>query len=207
MTEIDRAAHWNSVYASKAPSDLSWFQRAPAVSLELIEARGVGPGESIIDIGAGASSLVDHLLERGFEDVSCLDISEAALAATRARLGDARSSRVEWIVADVTRWRPQRTRHLWHDRATFHFLTSEAQRAAYAQVARAGVHPGGHLILGAFAPDGPTRCSDLDVFRPAPDDIRAIFADGFDLITDRSETHTTPWGKEQRFAWYVLQRR
>src|SRR3954447_6517607 len=154
MESHDRQAHWQSVYTQKGESEVSWFQENPAPSLAMIEQTGAAPGSAIIDIGGGASRLVDRLVERDFRKVTVLDLSRAALEVAKARLGDG-AAQVQWLVADVTIWEPQDTYDIWHDRAAFHFLTDDADRAAY--VARLGraVRVGGYAIIATFALDGP----------------------------------------------------
>ena len=150
---MSRQAHWENVYSTRGEREVSWFQERPALSLELIRAAGATARSFVIDIGGGASRLVDALVAEGFDSVAVLDLSEAALAATKARLGD-KAAKVTWIVADVTTWEPSQRYDVWHDRAALHFLTDAADRAAYvARLARA-LRPGGHAIIGTFALDG-----------------------------------------------------
>src|SRR5258705_12348249 len=158
MSSHGRAAHWNEVYATKAPNQVSWFQAEPGVSSRLIAASGVSQDAAIIDIGGGTSVLVDRLLEAGFSNVSVLDIAENALERSITRLGQA-AAKVKWIVADILSWVPQRGYDVWHDRAVFHFLTEENDRAAYRNVLSRGLKPGGSMIVATFAADGPERCS------------------------------------------------
>lgn len=155
-----RQAHWEGVYTQKGENEVSWFQESPAPSLDLIVQVGATPASAIIDIGGGASRLVDNLVDGGFEDITVLDLSDAALQAAKARLGG-RGSEIHWIVGDVTAWEPSRTYDVWHDRAAFHFLTEEDDRSAY--VARLGraLKVGGYAIIATFALDGPERCSGL----------------------------------------------
>ncbi len=164
---------------------MSWFQESPAPSLDLIRSPWARPtGTSIIDVGGGASRLVDALFDEGFDRLTVLDLSEQALAASKARLGAA-ANKVRWLVADVTTWEPAETYDLWHDRAAFHFLTEAADRAAYASARRKAVRPGGHVIIGTFALDGPERCSGLPVQRHDAASIAAVLGDDFELIDTR----------------------
>ncbi len=202
---IDRQAHWEHIYATKAERELSWFQDNPAISFDLIRAAKVGPTASIIDIGGGAARLVDALLDVGFNSVTVLDLSEQALAAAKTRLGP-RSAKVTWIVADVTTWDPIEFYDLWHDRAAFHFLTDAADRRAYADRVKKAVRPGGHVIIGAFAPDGPERCSGLPVLRHDAASIGAVLGDGFALYDSRRHDHITPAGVLQRFQFSCFRR-
>ena len=204
-----RTAHWAGVYAGRDEDRLTWFEARPAPSLTLIK-RHAPPPASVIDIGAGASRLVDALLERGYADITLLDLSEAALAASRERLG-ADAARVTWQVADITLWTPERRFDLWHDRAVFHFLTEEAERAAYIRALDAALAPGGHAVIATFAPDGPETCSGLPVRRYAPttlaDEIGRHTSGSFALIDSLDHMHRTPIGRTQSFQYSVLERR
>ena len=193
-------AHWDHIYETKAGNELSWFQEHPAVSLDLIGATGAKPGAAMIDIGGGASRLVDALLDEGFHALPVLDLSESALAAAKARLGP-RSAKVAWIAADVTAWEPSETYDLWHDRAAFHFLTGAADQRAYAERVTRAVRPGGHVIIGTFAPDGPQSCSGLPVLRHDAASIGAVLGQGFVLVHSRRHDHVTPAGRTQRFQF------
>ena len=165
MSSMERRAHWEKVYRTKGENEVSWFQKSPSISLELIRATGVGINASIIDIGGGASRLVDALLDEGFTTITVLDLSEKALETSKARLGERSATNVKWVAADVTKWEPLQTYDVWHDRAAFHFLTDAADRAAYADRILRAVRPGGYVIIGTFAVDGPERCSGLPVVR------------------------------------------
>jgi trans-aconitate methyltransferase len=158
MDHPARQAHWQNVYSTRDVTEVSWFQEIPAISLALIDAAGATSRSSIIDIGGGASRLVDALLDDGYADITVLDIAERSLAAAQARLGDV-AKKVAWIVADVTTWEPPRSYDIWHDRAAFHFLTAAADRQAYVERLTRALHPGAHGIIGTFALDGPQRCS------------------------------------------------
>jgi len=205
MESHDRQDHWQSVYTKKSESEVSWFQENPAPSLAMIEQTGAAPGSAIIDIGGGASRLVDRLVERDFRNVTVLDLSRAALEVAKARLGDG-AAQVQWLVADVTIWEPQDTYDIWHDRAAFHFLTDQADRAAY--VARLGqaVRVGGHAIIATFALDGPERCSGLPVVRYDAASLGKTLGDRFELVATRSDAHATPWGSEQSFQFSLFRR-
>ncbi|MGP0060409.1 MAG: class I SAM-dependent methyltransferase [Beijerinckiaceae bacterium] len=203
--DTDRRTHWDKVYATKAETEVSWFQENPAPSLDLIRSMGATAKTSIIDVGGGASRLVDVLLDEGFGAVTVLDLSENALAAAKARLGP-RSNKVRWLAADVTTWEPAETYDLWHDRAAFHFLTEAADHAAYAQRVARAVRPGGHVIIGTFAPDGPERCSGLPVLRHDAGSISAVLGGGFELIDTRRHDHLTPGGTVQRFQFSSFRR-
>ena len=203
--EGDRQAHWQQVYETKATDAVSWYQPVPQPSADLLQLAGADAESGIIDIGGGASTLVDWLLDNGFRDVTVLDLSDAALAAARARLGDAASG-VSWIAADVTRWRPARLYDVWHDRAAFHFLTDPGDRAAYLHRLRSALRAGGHAIIGTFAPDGPENCSGLPVERYDAKSLAATLGDGFRLVDSCRHDHVTPWGSVQRFHFGTFRR-
>jgi SAM-dependent methyltransferase len=205
MQGEDRQAHWQGVYTKKAENQVSWFQESPAPSIELImQVRGQH-ASPIIDIGGGASRLVDELIDRGFDDITVLDLSEAALQVAKRRLGD-RAAKVDWIVADVTMWEPPRTYDIWHDRATLHFLTEERDRIAYVKRLKRAVKVGGHAIIATFALDGPERCSGLPVVRYDPESLGQILGPAFQLTDQRKHRHATPWGAEQSFQFSVFRR-
>lgn len=197
--------HWEGVYRDKAADQVSWFQPSAASSYRLI-AEGAAPDARIIDVGAGASVLVDELLDAGYRNLTVLDLAEAALDVSRARLGS-RADAVEWIAADVTEAAlPQAYYDVWHDRAVFHFLTDPADRARYvAQVLRS-VKPGGRVIVAAFGPGGPLQCSGLDVVRYAPQSLHAEFGAPFQLLGHETEIHHTPAGRDQEFVYCYCRR-
>jgi len=205
MTGNDRASFWDDVYRRKAPEEVSWFEASPEVSLRLIDTVGAGAEGAIVDIGGGASRLVDALLARGFDDVTVLDVSAAALETARWRLGEA-AGRARWIVADVTRWEPERTYDVWHDRAAFHFLIDEADRRAYRDVLHAALRPGGHAIISTFAPDGPEKCSGLPVVRQDSETLASFLGAEFETVASFRHEHGTPCGAVQRFQFTALRR-
>lgn len=202
----DRSTHWDHVYATKGEAEVSWFQDSPAISLELIRAANPDPGASVIDIGGGASRLVDALLQHGYRDLAVLDLSAHALDAAKRRIGHA-ASMVDWIVADATTWQPAKTYDIWHDRAAFHFLTEARDRAAYVARLRSAVASGGHVIIATFAPDGPEKCSGLPVQRYDGASLAAELGPEFELIETRSETHHTPWNSTQAFQFSRFRKR
>ena len=206
MLPGDRKAHWEIVYRDKSETQVSWFQESPALSLELISALAPAPDAAIIDMGGGASRLVDALVGADYGDVTVLDLSQGALQAAQARLG-AKAHGVEWIVADATDWRPHRTYDLWHDRAAFHFLTSPEDRARYVQRLTEALAPGGHAIIATFALDGPDRCSGLPIVRYDAAALSAELGGVFTLMDTRAHAHSTPWGSVQRFQFSVFRRR
>jgi SAM-dependent methyltransferase len=199
------STHWDGVYETKSDKDVSWFELSPTISLDLITRHADPAASSLIDIGGGASRLVDALLAAGMQDISVLDLSSVALDVSKARLGPA-ADKVEWIVDDVTRWRPEKTYDFWHDRAAFHFLTSQEDRDAYIERLRDAVRPGGHAIIATFAADGPEKCSGLPVQRYDPEDLAQLLGRSFRLVEKRRHVHTTPWGSKQAFQFSLLQR-
>lgn len=201
----DTRQHWDDVYGTKGAEDVSWFQLRPDTSLRLLT--GVGnPAASVIDVGAGASSLADELLGRGWQDVTVLDVSAEALALVTARLAG-RQPPVKAVVADLLSWVPERSYDLWHDRAVLHFLTEAGDRSRYVQTAAGALGPGGHLVVGTFAEDGPTHCSGLPTARCSATEIAALFGDHFQTVHAEREEHHTPSGTAQPFTWVVLRRR
>lgn len=197
----ERQLHWEKVYTGTAEDEVSWFQDSPALSLELIAAASVGREARMIDVGGGASRLVDALLDAGFKDLTVLDIAEPALAKAMARL-ESRAGEITWVVHDVTTWKPPATFELWHDRAVFHFLTEADDRRAYVEVLRAALAPGGHVILAAFGPDGPQKCSGLPVVRYDAAAIAKELGAEFSLEEERAEAHETPGGATQHFRYF-----
>ncbi|MEO8095843.1 MAG: class I SAM-dependent methyltransferase [Pseudolysinimonas sp.] len=192
--------HWERVYQGAPPTAASWYEPIPAISLELIRKSGVGQDAPILDVGGGASTLVDHLLATGFRDVTVLDVADAALAAAKARIGHA-SAEVHWVVSDVAAFRPARRYALWHDRAVFHFHVDPQRRDQYLTVLRSTLAPGGHVIVATFGPQGPTRCSGLDVQRYSERELSAVLGPGFRLVEARLEDHATPAGGRQQFLY------
>lgn len=193
--------HWEAVYESKDPSQVSWYRPHLEHSLRFIEAAGLDRDAAVIDIGGGASTLVDDLVARGYRNVSVLDVSPKALETAQARLGE-RAPAVHWVVADITQAElPSRAYDFWHDRAVFHFLRDEDERRRYVSAVRRSVKPGGHILVATFGPEGPTRCSGLDVRRYGPEELHAEFGGGFEKIESLTETHSTPWGAEQQFVY------
>jgi SAM-dependent methyltransferase len=198
-------SHWQNVYLTKGEQEVSWTQSDPQPSLGLIEKYAGGPDAAIVDIGGGASRLVDALLAHGFTAITVLDLSEAALAAAKARL-HGRGASIKWIAADATAWQPPQAFNIWHDRAAFHFLTEAGPRAGYIERLHAGVKPGGHAIIATFALDGPEKCSGLPVQRYSPESLASMIGSGFELVEHRGHRHVTPWGAEQSFQFSVLRR-
>lgn len=193
--------HWEHVYSSKQANGVSWFQERAEQSLQLIRGTGVPASAAIIDVGGGASTLVDDLLANGYSAVSVLDLSAAALTVAKARLGQ-QASAVQWLEGDITKTPlPAHAFDVWHDRAVFHFLTSKEDRQAYVETVLRAVKPGGHVIVATFAEDGPLQCSGLPVMRYAPDALHAEFGAPFSLVQHEREVHRTPFGTEQKFVY------
>lgn len=193
--------HWNNVYQSKKPDEVSWYAVHLERSLALITSAAPDKNARIIDVGAGESTLVDDLIDRQYCKVSVLDISEAALSVTKARLG-ARAQGVRWYAGDVTEFPlPEAHFDVWHDRAVFHFLTDRAARTAYVDQVRRSVRRGGHVIVATFGPDGPTKCSGLDVVRYHASELHEQFGGSFELVEHTEEEHMTPWGTMQQFVY------
>lgn len=197
--------HWETVYRNKPVETTSWFQATPGVSLRLIDQLSLAKEAAIIDVGGGASTLVDHLVLQGFQDVTVLDISASALRISRARL-DNPVRGVHWIERDLLQFEPARRYDLWHDRALFHFMTGQRQRAAYRRILDEAVAPGGHVIIATFAIDGPERCSGLPVRRYDAGAIREEFGDTYTLEAEQPESHLTPGGTVQQFTYFRLRR-
>jgi SAM-dependent methyltransferase len=193
--------HWERVYSAKPTNAVSWFQEHAEQSLRLIRDTGVRLDASIIDVGGGASTLVNDLVIQGYTDITVLDLSAAALSAAKARLGS-RADRVHWMEADVTSAPlPVHAYDVWHDRAVFHFLTAPRERQAYVEAVLRSVKPGGHVIVATFAEDGPTQCSGLPVMRYSADELHAQFGSPFTLLKHEKEEHHTPSGGVQKFVY------
>ena len=197
MGVTEREKHWQSIYTTKSADAVSWYEREATTSLAMIDACGLRPEDPIVDVGAGASVLVDGLLAKGFTDVTLLDVSEAALAIAKKRVGD----RAKYVVSDVTSWKPERKYALWHDRAVFHFLTEEKLRVEYKATLAAALREGGHAVIATFADDGPEKCSGLAVRRHSPEELAAAFEPVLEMVESRRVVHVTPWGAEQKFVY------
>jgi SAM-dependent methyltransferase len=193
--------HWDSVYRARGSEQVSWYQPHLDRSLAFLEATGLGRDARVIDVGGGASTFVDDLLDRGYTNVTVLDLSAAALDVAKGRLGS-RASQVKWICADVTDPQlPSEAYEFWHDRAVFHFLREPAARARYVSAVRRMLKPGGHIVVATFGPHGPEKCSGLDVMHFTPEALHAEFGPEFARLSDAVEMHTTPWGSEQEFVY------
>ena len=198
---MDAKTHWEKVYATKAPDAVSWYRRHLETSLALIERAVPVRLASIIDVGGGESTLVDDLLLRGYENITVLDVSHAAIDITKSRLSSA-GDQVRWIVADITQIELEpRAYDLWHDRAVFHFLTAPDQRAAYVRQVARSVRPGGHVIVSTFGPEGPSKCSGLQVMRYDAESLHREFGVRFGLVESSTEMHRTPFETTQQFLY------
>ena len=200
----ERANHWDDAYRRRGASSVSWFQAQPTVSVELIQMLGISPAAAVIDVGGGASSLVDHLLGRGFSDLTVLDISDVALEEGKRRVGAA--APVIWLCQDILSWQPKREFALWHDRAVFHFLTDQNDRETYLRTLRSTLSPDGAVIIATFASDGPEMCSGLPVSRYSGLDLGRLLGSGFEVVEKRREEHLTPNGSVQPFTWVAARR-
>lgn len=198
---MDHKQHWEQVYNTKASDAVSWFQEHADQSLRLIQNIGIAKDAAIIDVGGGASTLVDDLVAEGYTDLTVLDLSSTALAVAKRRLGKL-AENVHWLEGDVTRAElPIHRFDIWHDRAVFHFLTESADRHAYVERVMRAVRPGGHVIVATFAEDGPEKCSGLPVMRYRPATLHAEFGDAFLLVAHNKEAHHTPFGTVQQFVY------
>lgn len=197
----ERKAHWEHVYSEKSPLEVSWYQGKPELSLEMIDHAGIDKSGAVIDIGGGASTLVDYLLDAGYSNLSVLDISAGALTYAQQRLAE-RAKTVQWLITDITDFNPPARYALWHDRAVFHFLTETADRQSYVSVLRRSLQSGGHLIMAAFAIGGPTKCSGLDIVQYDAEKLGQELGPEFELVEERAERHQTPDGREQKFGYF-----
>ena len=202
---IDRKTHWDNVYANKSPLRVSWYQKAPVLSLQLIRNTRFALDAAIIDVGGGASQLVDKLCEEAYTNVAVLDVSANALAHAKSRLAE-KAHTVEWFEEDVTCFSPPHRFSLWHDRAVFHFLTAKSDRDKYISVLKQALEPDGQLIIMAFAIGGPVKCSGLDIVQYDAKKLMAELGQGFELVETGHEVHITPSGMEQKFAYFHCKR-
>lgn len=195
--------HWENVYATKQPNEVSWTQEIPVTSLNFIKSFNLAKNAAIIDIGGGDSKLVDHLLDEGYENITVLDISDAAIQKAKARLGGL-ADKITWIVSDITEFIPQNTYEVWHDRATFHFLTTPGQISKYIATARKAVT--GYIAIGTFSENGPEKCSGLTIRRYNEDELTSELSNGFEKIKCIKEDHTTPFNTIQNFLFCSFRR-
>lgn len=205
QTDFDRKSHWESVYSVKKSTEVSWYQQHPEISLALIKATGIDVTARIIDIGGGASTLIDFLLDAGYQNLSVLDIAHSAIEQAKLRLGDS-ANKVAWIESDITKFSPDETFGLWHDRAVFHFLSDEADRSSYVSTLTNALNPGAHVIIATFGLDGPEKCSGLNVVRYSPETMSAVLGENFQLVETSTEVHTTPRESSQSFVYCRFKR-
>ena len=198
---FDIKKHWGDVYQEKSPSEVSWYQKEPKLSLELIRRTNVAANDAIIDVGGGTSVLVDYLSKECFKNLTVLDISENAIAISKKRLGDS-AKRIEWIVSDITQFDTSQKFSLWHDRALFHFLTDPSDRKIYVKALIKAIRTEGHLIIATFAIGGPEKCSGLEIVQYDSDKMIVELGDNFSLLEERKEIHITPANKEQEFIFF-----
>ena len=197
--DFNRKDHWEHVYSGKKPTEVSWYQQHPQHSLELIKATGVDVSARIIDIGGGASTLVDCMLDAGYQNLTVLDIAHGAIEQAKSRLG-ARADKVAWLEHDITKFSADEPYDIWHDRAVFHFLTDKLDRSSYVHAMSRALKPGAHAIIATFDLNGPEQCSGLDVVRYSPDTMSAVLGDSFQLVETSVEQHVTPRGNLQSFV-------
>ncbi|PZU93207.1 MAG: SAM-dependent methyltransferase [Pseudanabaena sp.] len=193
--------HWQNVYQQKSPLEVSWYQKEPKLSLEMILSTEVAEDTAIIDVGGGTSVLVDYLLQSGYRDLTVLDISAIALAKSKQRLGKL-ADQIHWVETDVTRFKPPRQYSVWHDRAVFHFLTEQSDRNKYIDRLKSGLCKGGHLIIATFAIGGAQRCSGLEIVQYNAEKIQLELGTDFALVNEKSDIHITPSQQEQKFAYF-----
>jgi len=197
MSDINKN-HWDTVYETKNPNEVSWTQEKPQTSLDLIRSAGLGKDARIIDIGGGDSNLVDFLLDEGYQNITILDISAKALEKAKARL-ESKAEKVKWIVSNITEFKPEENYDIWHDRAAFHFLTSPEQVSIYVDIAEKNIK--GFLIIGTFSKNGPEKCSGLEIKQYDNDSLSEVFEPAFERIKCLTEDHTTPFGTLQNFVF------
>lgn len=200
MEKFNRKKHWETIYQTKELKDVSWYQPTPQTSLDLIKKFDVSITSKIIDIGGGDSFLVDHLLELGFQDLTILDISEAAIERAKTRLG-AKAKSVQWIAEDVLNFKPTEKYDFWHDRAAFHFLTKQEEIDSYVEKANSFIHKDGFLVIGTFSEQGPTKCSGIDIKQYSEESLSRCFEDAFQKLECIDIDHPTPFGTVQNFVF------
>ncbi len=203
---MDRKQHWEEVYQERKPDAVSWYQLQPEPSLSLIRNSDVNRDAPIIDVGGGASNLVDHLLETGYFDLTVLDLSESALQHAQQRLGE-RARGIEWVVTDITRFSPPKHYAVWHDRAVLHFLTAPEDQSLYLAALDQATQAGSHVIIGTFGLEGPKKCSGLEVVRYSSESLQQLLGHKYQLLTQQACSHQTPWDAEQQFLFCHFRRR
>lgn len=205
MPNFDRKSHWDTIYQTKELKNVSWFQPTPETSLDFIEEFEVSKTAKIIDVGGGDSLLVDHLLDRGYKDITVLDISAEAIDRAKLRLGD-KGEQVRWIVSDITTFQADVAYDVWHDRAAFHFLTSKEDTTAYVEVAQRNIRKNGVLVVGTFSEQGPTKCSGIEIQQYSETSMVDTFKTYFQKVDCKTVDHTTPSGSVQNFVFCSFKR-
>lgn len=206
MEQFDRTTHWENIYNNKALNEVSWYQPIPQISLDLIAECHIDKSAGVIDVGGGDSFLSTFLLEANYKNISVLDISNKSLVRAQERLGE-KASRITWIHADIVAFQPKQTYALWHDRAAFHFLTQPHEIETYAEIAAQAITPGGYLIIGTFAVDGPLKCSGIEIQQYNEEKLIAVFGKNFEPIKFERIVHETPFDTTQNFIFGVLKRK
>lgn len=201
---MEKKAHWETVYQTKSPQEVSWTQEIPQTSLDLITSFPISTTDAIIDVGGGDSKLVDFLLEKGYENITVLDISEKAIQRAQQRLGEL-AKKVTWVVSDITAFEPQQTYAVWHDRAAFHFLTTSAEKQAYLKLVHQVAK--GFLVIGTFSETGPLKCSGLEIQQYSSESLKKQFESHFDLLHAKEEDHKTPFNTTQNFIFGSFKRK
>lgn len=205
MEKFDRKKHWEEIYQTKQLESCSWYQPSPFTSISLIEDGGIPLSSKIIDVGGGDSFLVDHLLDKGYTDITVLDISEAAIQRAKQRIGN-RAAKATWIVSDVTRFKPSEKYDVWHDRAAFHFLTDPVDIGKYVELVEASIAPGGKLIVGTFSETGPKKCSGIEIKQYSKEELASVFSKGFTKNSCLNVDHATPSNTVQNFTFCSFKR-
>ena len=203
---VERKDHWENVYQTKQDTDVSWYQEEPTTSLNLIEKYLNVTGDAFIDVGGGNSNVVAELLQKGYQNLTVLDISKNAISRTRNKIGEKGDS-INWIESNILDFEPQQQFQVWHDRATFHFLTDEPEINQYVQILKKAVLPKGKVVLATFSESGPIKCSGLEICQYSSGKIERIFGDDFNVIESFKEVHTTPFDTEQNFEYFVLEKK
>lgn len=198
--------HWDKVYSEKAPTEVSWYEPMPQVSLELIRACNLPKEAAIIDVGGGDSFLAEFLVAQAYKDVTVVDISNNAIERAKERMCE-KADEVSWIAADITEFTSERQYDLWHDRATFHFMTNEQQKERYLITLKQAVKPGGYVIMGTFSDQGPEKCSGLEITRYSIADLNKLFEKDFNVISGKNLDHETPSGGKQNFTYCCFQKK
>ena len=204
-TSVSAQTHWDNAYSSKGVKDRSWSESGESDSLDEFDYANLSSEDGIIDVGGGASTFVKSLVQRGYNNVTLLDVSQAAIAEAQSMLGDAQEA-VKWIIADIVQWEPSETYAFWNDRAVFHFLVNEQDQQAYVGNVLRSTRSGSHIVIATFSPDGPESCSGLQVQRWSQEDLAKLFADSCSVVRIGERGHVTPWGSTQSFTWVHLLR-